>query len=1041
MAYTLGIDIGIASLGYAGVSAEQETIEFAGVHIFEAAENPKDGASLAAPRREKRGLRRVIHRRAKRKRDIRQLLTSHGLEVGKIDMPCPKTGKGTPSPSAWDWRKEGLERTLTDDEFARALFHIAKRRGFQSNRKGAEPNDLEGKKALNGAKELQEAMERANAKTVGAYLATLTKKRNGDGSYERFVTRDLLRSEIHHLFTAQQKFGNAKATSTLRDEYEAVAFFQRPLQSSEHLVGNCTLEPSEKRAPKFSYTGELFVAWSKINNTRIKDLKGEERLLTPDERNRLADLMHKNKGGVSYKQARKELDLSDDERFNIGYRKIKDADNDWAAIRDTAEKSVFLKLPGYQTLKEALDTGSNTDWQRWIGGDRAKLDEIARIVSFYEDAAQIDAMLSALGLEADVRKRLSAITSFSKTIDLSVLAITKLLPHMQMGLTYDKACKEAGYHHSQRQSQGLNKLPVFADIRNPVVNRALGQTRKVMNAIIRTHGMPERVIVELSRDVGRNFKDRKDIEREQKKNEAYREDAKKHIAELLGIPAENVSGEDILKYRLWNEQQGFCPYSGQYIEPETLRDPLATQIDHIIPYSKSWNDSYMNKVLCLTGENQSKGDRIPREYLDDTRWNALVAFAAKLPPKKAEHLLMERFDDDKAGAWKDRALNDTCYMARLLKNHIEQSLPVKVETRNGALTAHLRGAWGFPDKNRRNDRHHALDAIVLACSTQSMVQQLSNWNKYEARSRNAAEKPRPPKPWDTFREDAKASVERIFVSRMPVRKISGAAHEETIRSIKMVQDGDTETRQIIQRIKLKSLTAAALENMVDKDRNIKLYHLLKERLEQFGGKADKAFATPIFMPVNDPKKHAPEIHSIRIVTSEKSGVEINQGLASNGDMVRVDVFQKKGKYFLVPIYVHHFAADALPNKAIIAYKPEEEWEVMDDQDFIFSLYKNDLVKLRSKSEEIIGYYNGAHRGTGAITLRTHDSDPSFGKNGLKEGIGVKTLLAFEKYTVDYFGNIYPKDSPGIREQRSGLAHRDDSESGEVEPVEGPATAG
>lgn len=1048
MAYTLGIDIGIASLGYAGVSLADKHIVFSGVHIFEAAERPKDGASLAAPRREKRGLRRVIHRRAVRKRAIRQLLTKYDLSTSSIDAPCPKTEKeGIPS-NVWDWRKAGLERSLTDTEFAHVLFHIAKRRGFQSNRKSAAPNDLEGRKALSGAQELQVAMERANARTVGAYLATLPKKRNGDGSYERFVTRDLLRSEIKQLFVTQQKFGNPKATDALRDEYEAIAFYQRPLQSSEHLVGYCTLEPEEKRAPKFSYSAELFILWSKLNHTKIRDIGGTERFLTADERNRLAELAHKNKGGVSYKQVRKELELCDDERFNISYRKTKDKDTDWLSIRDTAESVTggFVKLPGYHALKGTLDTGSITDWQRWMGQDRDKLDEIARILSFYEDEKDIDSMLSALGLQLEQISRLSAITNFSKTVDLSCKAINTILPHLQGGLTYDKACREAGYHHSQTHNKGLEKIPPFTDIRNPVVNRAMAQARKVINAIIRTHGMPEQIIVELSRDVGRSFKDRKNIEREQKKNQAYREEAKKHVAEILGIPIDNVTGEEILKYRLWKEQEGLCPYSGQYIEPQALRDPLATQIDHIIPYQRSWNDSYMNKVLCLTDENQSKGNLTPREYLDKDRWLALEAFAVRLPQKKAENLLMEHFDEEKAGTWKDRALNDTRYMARLLKNQLEQTLPVKVQTRNGALTANLRGAWGFPDKDRRNDRHHALDAIVLACSSQSMVQQLSNWNKYEARRRNPAEKPRPPKPWESFRKDAKASVENIFVSRMPVRKVTGAAHEDTIRSIRSTEEGE---RQIIQRIKLKSLTYATLENMVDKERNIRLYNLLKERLDQFDGKADKAFATPIYMPVNSPDKQAPEIHSIRIVTSKKSGVEVNGGLASNDDMVRVDVFQKKGKYFLVPVYVHHFAGKELPNKAIKIKAPEWEWIEMDSSyEFIFSLYKNDLVKIKkSNGQEIVGYYNGTDISSASIELIMHDKGNFLpDKKGEKtknpwRGIGVKTLLGFEKYTVDYFGNISPEESPGIREQRLGLAHSNDSKSCETEPFERSVATG
>jgi CRISPR-associated endonuclease Csn1 len=1026
MGYMLGIDIGIASLGFAGVDIGNSKIITCGAHVFEAAENPKDGSSLATPRREKRGLRRVISRRKQRKAHLRQLFKNHGFQnLSAIDA---KAAPGASPISPWDCRKAAIERHLNDDELVRALYHIGARRGFQSNRKGAEPNDRDGKKALTGAKELEERMLNANVSTVGAFLADQPKKRNGDGSYENFVDRKLLRHEVNAIFEWQRKFGNTKATHEFQKQFSAIAFFQRPLQSSEGLVGYCTLEPEEKRAPKCSYSAELFVAWSRINNIKIRSTNGDERVLTQHEKQQLIDKAHSLKS-FSYKQARKELGLSDDERFNIGYRKIKEADDTWEKIRENSEKPDFIRLKAYHELKDALDTGSPMDWQRWLSADREKLDEITRILSFYEDAIQIQAMFTALGLNEVQMKRLSSITSFSKTLDLSLKAIRNLLPHMQQGMVYDKACEAAGYNFNRKENKALKKLPPFSDIRNPVVNRAMAQARKVINAVIRVYGMPETIIVELAREVGKPFKERKEIERQQKQNEAYRAEAKQHIAEIMGMQTDDVRGEDILKYRLWKEQEGFCPYSGTYITPDMLRDSLATQIDHIIPYQRSWDDSYMNKILCITRENQSKKNQTPFEYLGSTeRWDGLVSIAGRLPHKKAERLLMQVFDERKSGEWKDRALNDTRYMARLLKNHLEQSLSgCKIQTRNGSLTAHLRGVWGFAAKNRNNDRHHALDAIVLACSTQSMVQQLSSWDKYEAKRANPDKKPRPPKPWDSFRDDALAAVDKVFVSRMPVRKVTGAAHQETIRSIRY---GDEGKRLIVQRKKLTSLSLGDLENLVDKTRNIKLYNALKERLEQHGGKADKAFATPIYMPVNNPSTTPPRIHSVNIVTNEKSGIEINNGLASNGDMVRVDVFKKDGKYHLVPIYVHHFAGKKLPNRAIVAFKDEEEWTEMDDKDFLFSLHKNEFVEITLKKETIAGYYAGTHRGTGAVSIRTHDRDPSFGKDGLKEGIGVKTALSLEKYAVDYFGNLTRIE----KEVRRGMADTDDSESDEAVSV-------
>lgn len=1019
MGYILGLDVGIASTGFAGVAPENQKIDFAGVHIFDSAENPKDGASLALPRRAARGLRRVIRRRSQRKKHIRNLFLKQGFNKQAVDdIHTPQTGDILP---VWELRAQALKRKLSDMEFARVLFHIAKRRGFQSNSKKAADNDTEGKKALEGSKQLQERMTQAGARTIGEFLATQPKKRNGHGSYDNFVIRGLLREEIREIFRQQEKFGQDKANGSLQEEYERIAFTQRPLQSSEKLVGLCSLEGSlgnkVKRAPKSSYSAELFVLWSKLNNLRIKEYGGSERSLTQDEKNKISELAHKNKD-VKYKQIRKLLGLAEEERFNISYRKTDDKESDWGKIRDSVEgRSAFMALKGYHTLKEALGS-SEADWQGWIGQKIEKLDEIARILSFHEDSAEIDKLLSGIGVNAKDRDALAKITDFKKSIDISGKAARKLLPFMKQGMTYDKACEAAGYNFNGQRNKGLGLVPQFEPSRNPVVDRALSQVRKVVNAIIRRYGLPETIIVEVANELGKSFQDRREIDKIRAKNQKNKEDAAKHATEILG---REPNGEELLKYRLWMEQKGFCVYSGAEIKPELLRDPVATQIDHILPYSRSYDDSYMNKVLCFTDENQRKGNKTPFEYLKGTQaWQALEnVFARQLSRAKAERLLMQDFVAEKEDKWKSRHLNDTRYITRLLKNHLENSLDLgkgnRVQTRNGALTAHLRGAWGFPDKNRSNDRHHALDAIVLACSTQSMVQRLTNWNKYEARKKDPASRPRPPLPWEGFRDIAQKKVDEIFVSRMPYRKITGQAHKETIRSIRQNDKGE---RIAVQKIRLTSFKPAMLENLVDKDgRNSNLYNILKSRLDAHNGDPQKAFAEPVKLVGKGGEEKAAIINSVRIVTDEKSGVEVNNGLASNGDMVRVDVFRKDNKFHLVPIYVHHGALHDLPNRAIVAFKPEDEWTDISKAEFLFSLYKNDYVRIKSKKEEVEGYYFGTHRGTGNISIRAHDRDPSFGKNGDKEGLGVKTLLSFEKYTVNYFGEKHKVKG----EKRLGLA--------------------
>jgi CRISPR-associated endonuclease Csn1 len=1013
--------IDINAIGFAGVVREKRKILFCGAHTFDAAENPKDGSAPAIVRREKRMARRVIDRKGARKRAIRRLLARHGLkEVAAIDA------RGAAGCCVWGLRRKALEEVLSDAELCRVLFHMAKRRGFQSGARRVAEEDTDGKRALEGARQLRETMLKAGAPTIGAYLATLPKKRNADGRYDRSVMRDLVREEAARIFAVQRKLGNGKASARFEKEYAELAFVQRPRQSSEDRVGFCAFERGERRAPKFAYTAELFVLWSRLNNLHVREMTGEERRLTKEEKTRLAELAHERKGGVTYKQARKALGVDDDVLFNIAYRKPK-ADEAWEDIREAAEKALFVKLPGYHALKAVLETERLADWRRWTEKDRDKLDEISRILSFCEDPGEIESRLGKLGV-ADPKRRaaLAGITEFSRTVSLSLKALRRIVPGLMEGMSYEKACKTAGYDPRRRESGELEQLPPFEGVYDAVVNRALAQARKVLNAVLRTRGMPERVLLEVAEEVGRDFSDRKERERRRERSAALGEKMRKELeADILA--GRTASSGDLIKFRLWQEQRGFCVYSGEYIPPEVLRDPHATRIDHILPFARSWDDSYLNKVLCLTDEALRKGRRTPVEYLGATdRWEGLRAMAVQLPRRKAERCLMASFDAEKAAAWKMRQLTDSRHVARLVKDHLERYLALgadAVETRNGAMMARLRGAWGFPDKERRNDRYLAAAALVLASATEEPVERLASWNAYEARAKAApGEKPLPPAPWKRFREDARAAADRVFVSRLPVRKVTGAAHEETVRSLR---PGGAEGPRIVQRVRLKDLTPAVLERLVDLDRNRKLYEVLKARLRAHDGKPELAFAEPVYMPVTDPTRQGPVINGVRVVTNERSGVRVRGGIARNGDMVRVDVFHKDGKFLLVPVYAHHFAGAGLPNRAIAAHKPEHEWDEVDESAFVFSLYRNDLIRVETKTEEIVGYYVGTHRGTGGINVRAHDRDPSFGKNGDRLGVGTRTLVAFEKYAVDYFGNR----TRILKETRLGVARDPEPERG------------
>lgn len=145
-----------------------------------------------------------------------------------------------------------------------------------------------------------------------------------------------------------------------------------------------------------------------------------------------------------------------------------------------------------------------------------------------------------------------------------------------------------------------------------------------------------------------------------------------------------------------------------------------------------------------------------------------------------------------------------------------------------------------------------------------------------------------------------------------------------------------------------------------------------------------------------------------------------KGAADNDSMVRVDVFFVEGEgYYLVPIYVADTLKPELPNRAIVAHKSMEEWKPMREEDFIFSLYPNDLIRATHKTEikltvqnkdsslqptisrkSPLLYYKKTSISSGSITCITHDNTYQI------PSLGVKTLVSLEKYTVDVLGNYH-----------------------------------
>lgn len=1044
--YILGLDLGIASVGWAVVEIDEKENPLrlidVGVRTFERAEMPKTGESLALSRRLARSARRLTQRRVARLKKAKRLLKSENILLS-TDERLPH--------QVWQLRVEGLDRKLERQEWAVVLLHLIKHRGYLSQRKNESKSENKELGALlSGVASNHELLQQATYRTpaelaVKKFESEEGHIRNQQGAYTHTFSRLDLLAEMELLFSRQQHFGNPFASEKLLENLTALLMWQKPALSGEailKMLGKCTFE-DEYKAAKNTYTAERFVWITKLNNLRIQE-NGLESALSDNERLMLIEQPYE-KAKLTYAQVRSILNLSDDAIF----KGVRYSGEDKKAIET---KTTLMEMKAYHQIRKVLE-GNNlkAEWAE-LKANPTLLDEIGTAFSLYKTDEDISAYLAGK-LSQPVLNALLENLSFDKFIQLSLKALYKLLPLMQQGLRYDEACtKIYGDHYGKKTEENHHFLPQIPadEIRNPVVLRTLTQARKVINGVVRLYGSPARIHIETGREVGKSYKDRRELEKRQEENRKQRENAINEFKEYFPHFAGEPKAKDILKMQLYKQQNAKCLYSGKPIELHRLLEKGYVEVDHALPFSRTWDDSFNNKVLVLANENQNKGNLTPFEWLDgkhnSERWRAFKALVetSAFPYAKKQRILSQKLDEK---GFIERNLNDTRYVARFLCNFIADNMHLtgegkrKVFASNGQITALLRGRWGLAKSREDNDRHHALDAVVVACSTVAMQQKITRFIRFEAGDVFTGERIDRetgeiiplhfPAPWQFFKQEVEIRifsdnpklelenrlpdrpqanhefVQPLFVSRMPTRKMTGQGHMETVKSAKRLNEGISVIKMPLTKLKLKDL-----ELMVNREREKDLYDALKVRLEAFNDDPAKAFSEP-FM-----KKGGAIVKSVRVEQVQKSGVLVREGngVADNASMVRVDVFTKNGKYFLVPIYTWQVAKGILPNKAATQYKDEEDWEVMDNSaTFKFSLHPNDLVKLVTKKKTIWGYFNGLDRATGNIVIKEHDLEKSKAKGGIHQSVGIKLALSFEKYQIDELGKNIRLCKPSKRQ--------------------------
>ncbi|HZW24152.1 MAG TPA: type II CRISPR RNA-guided endonuclease Cas9 [Gallionella sp.] len=842
MRYRLALDLGSTSLGWAMVRLDKENrpcaVIKAGVRIFSDGRNPKDGSSLAVTRRAARAMRRRRDRLLKRKQRMMNTLVKHSF------FPADATErKALETLNPYALRAKGLDEALTPAEFARALFHINQRRGFKSNRKTDKKENDSG--ALKSAiKKLYEHLQTENCRTVGEWLHKRNEskqtvraryrqekyiKEDGktkiDKYYDLYIDRAMIEHEFDAIWTKQAELNPTIFNETARVELKDILLHQRPLKPVK--PGRCTLLPEEERAPLALPSTQRFRIYQEVNNLRILREGLKEETLTLEQRDALVAALEEN-SKCSFTKIKKLLGVGGTVQFNF-------------------EDPKRQELKGNTT--SAILGKKDLFGPAWFKFDEVKQDAI--VMKLLTEESE-DALIRWLQGETDVDEKTAEAIANAGLPEgygsLSAKALARILPELRRDVvTYDKAVQAAGFEHhsklgSDAEIHGVtfkaeridqdtgeikvfhihHKLPYYGEpasmqrhvgfgsgkpedtpekrygkIANPTVHIGLNQVRLVVNALIQRYGHPSEVIVEVARELKQNQEQRKEENKRQAENQERNKRLRNDIAGILKIGIEQVSRDDIEKMILWEElshdvADRKCPYSGVPISAAMLLSN-EVEIEHILPFSQTLDDSLNNKTVSMRQANRIKGNRKPWDAKQDFEaqgweYEDILARAGNMKKEKryrfAEDGYQHWLKEDKG--FLARALNDTRHLSRVAREYLTLICPQATRVIPGRMTAMLRGKFGLNDvlglngeKNRNDHRHHAVDACVIAVTDQGLLQ------RFAQASASAREKQlnrlveSMPLPWDSYREHVRRAVENIWVSHKPDHSHEGAMHNDT----------------------------------------------------------------------------------------------------------------------------------------------------------------------------------------------------------------------------------------------------------------------
>ena len=748
-------------------------------------------------------------------------------ELAKVGMLPDAALIQLPLLELWELRERAATagRRLTLPELGRVLCHINQKRGYRHVKSDAAAivgDEGEKKKDSNsaylaGIRANDEKLQDEH-KTVGQYFAEQLRRNQSESptggiSYrikDQIFSRQRYIDEYDQIMAAQRvHYPDILTDAFIRMLRDEVIFMQRPLKSCKHLVSLCEFEKQErvmrvqqddgkggrqfverkvkfgpKVAPKSSPLFQLCRIYEAVNNIRLTRPDGSPRDITPEERAKI--VVHlQSSASLSFaalKKLLKEKALIADQltsksglKGNSTRVALAAALQPYPQYHHLLDMELETRMMTVQLTDE--ETGEVTEREVALVTDSYVRQPLYRLWHILYSIEERDAMRRALitqlgmkeeDLDGGLLDQLYRLDFVKPGYgNKSAKFICKLLPQLQQGLGYSEACAAVGYRHSNSPTSEeitertlLEKIPLLQrnELRQPLVEKILNQMINLVNALKDEYGIDE-VRVELARELKMSREERERMAEGNRR----REKENKAIAEKIRECGLFPTKSRIRKYMLWEEAGEQCLYCGQILTLSQCLNGDDMEVEHIIPKSVLYDDSYGNKTCACRRCNKEKGNRTALEYIRAKGWEAeyMERINERLKEKKisySKHQRLRWLKEDIPSDFLERQLRLTQYISRQAMAILQQGIR-RVSASEGGVTARLRSLWGYDDilhtlnldrydsmgetervsregetteklrikdwSKRKDHRHHAIDALVVASTRQGYIQRLN----------------------------------------------------------------------------------------------------------------------------------------------------------------------------------------------------------------------------------------------------------------------------------------------------------------------------